>query len=105
MREFRTSGSVGAPGERSPGATRQNGGERTWVPRFGVREGGRVGNLEQNLEHPLPYRFSTTPPRELRNTNKIDQCIPSNISKDESASVVLCCYAFVSAERTRVFPP
>ena len=86
MREFRTSGSVGAPGERSPGATRQNGGERTWVPRFGVREGGRVGNLEQNLEHPLPYRFSTTPPRELRNTNKIDQCIPSNISKDASAS-------------------
>ena len=26
MREFRTSGSVGAPGERSPGATRRSGG-------------------------------------------------------------------------------
>jgi len=36
MREFRTSGSVGAPGEQSPGATRQNGVLGTWNPGSGV---------------------------------------------------------------------
>jgi hypothetical protein len=34
----------------------------------------------------LRCRFPRNPPRELRNTNKMDQCAPSNISKDESAS-------------------
>jgi hypothetical protein len=48
-------------------------------------------NLTPSAHHPgissavLPCRVSTNPPGELRNTNKMHQCTPSNISEDNSA--------------------